>query len=173
MTVTESELENALFDSNGRPIQVVANMPHDRFRIQRKTVTFAGASANGIGDFDGTGNPVTLFTVTGDVVCKFLAVCSVNLAFAANATIEVGTAASTAAIIAQTNLTTQALAAREIWHDATPDAEIEASSVMKEVVISDGNDVILTVGTANVNTGSIVFYCMWYPLSTDGDVVAA
>ncbi|MFA5377150.1 MAG: hypothetical protein WC455_15470 [Dehalococcoidia bacterium] len=144
-----------------------------RYQLVTKSVTFAGATGNAIGDHDGTGDPATLFTVTGDVIVKIIAVCTTDLTFAANATIEVGTAAATGAIIATTDLTTQALAAREIWHDATPDAEIEALSVSKDFIVTDGNDIVLTVGVANVNTGVIVFYCYWTPLSTTGLVVAA
>ncbi len=141
--------------------------------VLTKTLTFAGGTPNAVGDHDGSGDPATLFTVTGDVVVKLIAVCTTDLTFGANATIEVGTAGSTASIIAQTNLTTQALAAREIWHDATPDAEIEAVSVFKEMFITDGNDIVLTVGTDNVTAGVIVFYLYWYPVSTTGMVVAA
>ncbi len=57
-----------------------------------KTVTFAGATPNAIGDHDGTGDPVTLYTVTGDVIVKIIAVCTTSLSFDANATIEVGIA---------------------------------------------------------------------------------
>jgi len=138
-----------------------------------KTITFDGGTTNAIGDHDGTGDPATVFTVTGDVEVKIIAICTTNLVFAANATIELGIAGSTAAIIAQTDLTVEGLAAREIWHDATPDSEIEASSVAKEMIITDGNDVILTVGTANVTAGVISFECRWRPISSNGLVVAA
>jgi hypothetical protein len=144
----------------------------DRYRLETKSVTFAGATTNGIGDFDGNGDPATLFTVTGDVIVKIIAVCTTNIAHAANATIEVGIGGGSE-IIATTDLTVEGLAAREIWHDATPDAEIEALSVMKEYIITDGNDITLDCGVANVNTGVIAFYCLWLPLSSDGLVVAA
>lgn len=138
-----------------------------------KSVTFAGGTPNAIGDHDGDGDPADLFTVTGDVIVRIVPVCTTSLTFDADATIEVGIAASTAAIVAQTDLTVEGLAAREIWHDATPDSEIEALSVIKEYIITDGNDIILTVGTANVTGGVIAFYCFWSPLSSDGQVVAA
>lgn len=142
-------------------------------RVTRKSITFAGGTPNAIGDHDGTGDPASVFTVTGDVVVRIAAVCSTNLTFDANATIELGIAGSTAAIIAQTDLTVEGMIAQEIWHDATPDSEIEALSVIKEFIISGGNDVILTVGTANVTAGVIDFSCFWTPLSSTGSVVAA
>jgi len=140
--------------------------------LATKTVTFAGGTPNAIGDHDGTGDPVTLFTVTGQVVVKVVPVCTTSLTFDANATIEVGIGGGSE-IVATTDLTTEGLAAKEIWHDATPDSEIEALSVMKEFIITDGNDITLDCGVANVTGGVITFYCFWYPLSSDGNVVAA
>ena len=141
--------------------------------IVRKSITFAGAIPNAIGDFDGTGNPADIFIVTGQVIIRIVAVCTTNLGFDANATIAVGIAGAVSTIIAVTDLTVQALIAKEIWHDATPDAEIEAMSVMKDFIITDGNDIILTCGVANTNTGVIEFYCLYTALSSDGAVVAA
>jgi hypothetical protein len=91
-----------------------------------KVMTFAGATANDPGDYDGTGNPATLFNVSGTVRMRILAKCLVNLA-GANATVEVGTALSTAGLIALTTATD--IDANEIWHDATPDASVEATTV--------------------------------------------
>lgn len=42
------------------------------------TVTFT-AAANSPGDVDGTGNPTSLFTVTGDIVGRICAIPSLNL----------------------------------------------------------------------------------------------
>ena len=136
-----------------------------------KTLTFAGGTPDAIGDHDGTGDPTTLFTVTGDVVVKILAVCTTNLAFDADAAIEIGINGGSE-IITTSDQTVSALIAQEIWHDATPDAEIEAFTVLKEYIITDGanNPIQLDTTTANVNTGVIEFYAFWVPLSTDGNV---
>jgi len=138
-----------------------------------KSITFAGATPNAIGDHDGTGDPASVFTVTGTVIVRILAVCTTSLTIDANATIELGIAGSTSGIIATTDLTVEGMAAQEIWHDATPDAEIEAIGVLKEYIITDGNDIILTCGVANTNTGVIRFTCFWTPVDSTGLVVAA
>jgi hypothetical protein len=149
-----------------------ATLNPTRDRLVSKSVTFAGGTPNAIGDHDGSADPVTLFTVTGEVIVRIVAVCTTNLGFDANATIEVGIGGGSE-IIATTDLTAQALTAKEIWHDATPDSEIEAISVLKEYIITDGNDITLDCGVANVTSGVIKFYCLWTPLSSDGNVVAA
>lgn len=131
-----------------------------------KNVVFAGGTTNDKGDFDGTGNPYTLFTVTGLVSMRLFAVCTTDLT-GASATLEVGTALSTAGLIAQTTATN--IDANEIWHDATPDASIELSTIAAERIVKQ--NVIQTVGTANITAGAITYYCFWKPLSEDGNVV--
>lgn len=133
-----------------------------------KVMTFAGGTANDPGDYDGTGNPATLFTVKGTVRMRILAKCTVNLV-GSSATLEVGTALSTAGLIAQT--TAENIDANEIWHDNDPDSSIEATTVLAEKVVSQ--DVIQTVATANITAGSITYTCIWYPLSENAEVTAA
>jgi hypothetical protein len=116
------------------------------------------------GGSDGT---VPLFEVTGTVLLKLFATCSENLA-GDTATLEVGTALSSAALIAQTTATN--IDANEIWHDATPDASIEASTVLTEKIVNQ--DVLAKVGTAAISDGTLTFHAMWKPISRDGNVVA-
>ena len=132
-------------------------------QVVRKTVTFDGSAGNGA---VGT---VSLFNVTGFVIAKIIARCTTLLA-GATATIEVGIAGNTAFIIAQSTGTD--VDANEIWHDATPDSTIELASVIKEVVIN-GSNIILTVATADVDSGVIEFNCFYEPLSAGAVVEAA
>jgi hypothetical protein len=125
--------------------------------VARKTFTGGAAGAH------------TLFTVTGTVLVRLAAVCTENLA-GATATLEVGIAASTAAIIAQTTATD--IDDGDIWHDASPDSELESVSTLAEYIISDSNNIIATVATATISDGTIEFYCFWEALSADGNVVA-
>lgn len=136
-----------------------------QWQIATKTITFAGGTTNGIGDFDGTGNPATVFTVTGAVMAVVWGVCSVDLA-GATATVEVGVTGNTAAIIAQTTATD--IDNGDVWRDATP--AVGAAALNDPIFIADGKDVILTVATANVTAGVVRFYCVWYPISADGAV---
>ena len=130
-----------------------------------KNVTFAGGAGTGaIGEVD-------LFTVTGSVLLNMVCVCSGSLTGQAGATIEVGISGSTAAIIAQTLAAN--LINTEIWHDNSPDSKIEAGGVMASYIISGGEDVILTVGTGNVSSGSLAIQAWWTPITVDGAVAAA
>lgn len=128
---------------------------------------FAGGTTNARGDDGGTSDPYTLFTVTGVVQMKLFGICTVNLA-GASATLEVGTALSTAGLIAQTTATD--IDANEIWHDATPDASIELFSVATTKIVTQ--NVIETVGTADITSGNVYYICLWAPLSPDGRVVS-
>lgn len=111
-----------------------------------------------------------IFTVTGDVIVRVFGVCKTNLASAGGCNVELGISGTTAALIATTVAT--AIDLNEIWHDASPDAQIEAESVRKDFIISGGSDIILTL-SAQVDSGRIDFYCEWEPLSIDGNVSVA
>lgn len=138
--------------------------------VVKKTITFDGGTENGIGDHDGTGDPFTIFNVTGAVLVKVFGVCTTDLA-GATATVEVGVSGSTASLIAQTTATD--IDENDIWHDATPDAPIEAYSVATQNIIGNSQDIIGTVATANITAGVIDFYCIYQPLSDGAKIEAA
>lgn len=160
---SSTEILNRVFDDQADAIRV-----GDWGQQVTKTMTFDGATTNDPGDFDGTGNPATLFNVTGLVKMRIVAVCTVSLA-GASATLSVGTATTAAGLIAQTTATD--IDANELWHDASPDASVELTTVAPERFVFQ--DVIQTVGTANITAGSITYYCWWKPESADGNVEAA
>lgn len=115
--------------------------------------------------------PISVFTVTGDVQLKIVGICKTALTTSDAITVELGVSGDTAKLIAQVADAT-GLTANEIWHDATPDATIEASNVWSEWIVSNGQDVILTT-TGTVTDGDITFYCIWTPLSDNGLVAAS
>jgi hypothetical protein len=129
--------------------------------------TFVGGTTNARGDHDGTGDPTTLFTVTGDVMVMAWAECTTDLV-GASAVIEVGITGDTAVIIAQTTATD--IDDGDVWNGATPGAGIAALS---PIVVLGGADIIETIGTANITAGVLVYHCLWTPISADGAVVAA
>lgn len=108
----------------------------------------------------------TLFTVTGKVAARVFAICSSDLTSGGAATLEVGIAGNTAALIAQTTAT--GIDTGEWWIDTSP-ATIEALPGLFLIA----GDIIQTVGTTTVTGGVLSYYCVWFPLSTDGNVVAA
>ena len=134
-------------------------LSHKAYKFTLKAIDCTGAT------------PMTLFTVTGDVVLAVIGIVKTALTTSDAITAEVGVAGNTAVIIAQVADAT-GLAQHEIWHDATPDATIENASVWNEFIVSNGQDVILTT-TGTVTDGDITFYCRWYPLSAGATVVAA
>ena len=147
-------------DANGVPITTDGI-------VVSKSMTFDGATTNDPGDYDGTGNPATLFTVTGDVLAHVFGVCTTLLA-GGSATLEVGVASGTALLIAQTTATD--IDANEVWIDTAP-ALVEA--MPSTFVIPQGQDIIQTVGTANITAGVITYYAIWRPLNSTGNLVAA
>ena len=146
--------------------RVLRDLASGQPNVVKKSMTFAGGTTNDPGDYDGTGNPATLFTVTGNVLMYLVPVCTTLLA-GATATLEIGVATATAALVAQTTATD--IDAGEGWFAATPTLAV-ANTAQYHVV--SGN-VIQTAATANITAGVIDYYCFWKPLSADGNVIAA
>lgn len=141
-------------DANGVPIT-------EKGLIESKARAYTGAAGLG------AAGASTLFTVTGTVIVSVFAVCSENLA-GDTATIEIGIAGNTAALIAQTTATE--IDNNEVWVDTAP-ATVEAPIADK--IIGAGQDIIETIATADITDGTLTFYCLWHPVSSDANVVAA
>lgn len=122
-------------------------------------------------DDGGAQGAFTIFTVTGDVYVQIFGLCQVLMDSGGAATIELGITGNTAALIAQTTATD--LDAYETWQDAGPEANPGAVPLdARGFVIANGADVILTVATADLTAGDVDFVCRWWPISTNGSVVA-
>ena len=113
---------------------------------------------------------LTLFTVTGDVIVQIVPVITTDLVPNTSANARLGVVGNTDAMIVDSDV--DDLDARGIWVDQTPDNEIEPLDRIRDYIITDGNNIVLTLD-AQVNTGAITFYLFWSALSADGNVVAA
>ena len=138
------------------------------YNVVINNVTFDGGTTNAIGDDGGTNDPYTVFTVTGVVAMRLFGYCTTLLSSAGGGTLIVGTAITTSGLLAQTTATD--IDANEIWHDASPDASVELFSVATEKIVSQ--NVIMTVGTADITSGIVKFICLWRPLSPGASVVS-
>lgn len=138
------------------------------YNVVINNVTFDGGTTNAIGDDGGTQDPYTMFTVTGVVAMRLFGYCTTLLLSAGGGTLIVGTAISTSGLLASTTATD--IDASEIWHDATPDASVELMTVATEKIVSQ--NVIMTVGTADITSGVVKFICLWRPLSPGASVVS-
>jgi len=106
----------------------------------------------------------TVFTVTGDVLVTVWGQCKTSIVGAG--TMEMGIAGNTASLIAQIADATT-LDAGENWVDATPET---VSTLPSTKILNNGTDIILTIGTADLTAGVVDFYCLFRPLSSDGNV---
>jgi len=148
--------------------QITSTLRRDANRVPLQDVN--GITVIKTLTFSDTTEAQTLFTVTGDVIMRVFGICKTSVESAAGCNIVVGVSGTTNKFIASTDAT--ALEANDIWHDASPDATIEADTVSATYIVSNGQDVILTPD-AQLDSGEIDFYCQFRPLSDDADVVAA
>lgn len=138
-------------DANNVPIQTLG-------LTAQKAITYSALTTGAVG-------LTTLFTVTGTVSVRVFAVCS-GVDLTGSGTIEVGVSGNTAAVIAQTSAT--AIDVGEIWATTSP-ATVLALPAIQLVA----TDVIQTIATNTVTAGTLTYYCLWAPVSSDGNVVAA
>jgi hypothetical protein len=126
---------------------------------ESKAITYVAATTGATG-------ATTLFTVTGTVAVRVFAVTgAVDLTGSGN--LSVGIAANTAAIAAVTAAT--AIDAGEIWYGTSP----PTVGVLPSTLILNGTNIIQTIDTNTVTAGTLTFYCLWFPISATGLVVAA
>ena len=136
------------------------------YRLARKDVAFDGLAGTGLVGV------VPLFTVTGAVILRLVAICTENLATGAGATISVGTPAAVAGLIAVT--TGVDIDAGDIWFAAAPATVLDTlANSMLEYVIGNGADIQADVLVDDVTDGTIVFNAWWSPLTVGASVVAA
>lgn len=128
--------------------------------VATKAITFVAGTTGATG-------ATTLFTVTGAVAVRLFGVVS-GADVTGSGTIEAGISGNTAALLAQTTGTT--LDVGEVWVDTGP-ATVEALPALQ--IIGAGQDIIQTIGTDTLNAGTLTYYCLWTPISSDGNVVAA
>ena len=180
MIERQEAIQDALFQAGGIALFPAAAVPANNvslaevlryaveqqlWRLESKAYTFAGEG--------GAQGAINLFTVTGDVEVEIFGICKADFTSGGVATIEVGVSGNTAVLIAQTTATD--LDNNEIWFDASPTTTVESINTVtgRRFIISNGQDVIMTIGTADLTAGSCTFYCRWRPLSSTGAVAAA
>lgn len=109
----------------------------------------------------------TLFNVTGTVAVRLFAIVQTDVT--GSGSIAIGTAISSTGLITTTTGTD--LDAGEIWHDATPDASVELSSVVAEKIVNQ--DIIATITSNTLTAGRILFVAIWKPISENASLVSA
>lgn len=144
--------------------------------VKKAGSAYDGATTNAHGDHDGTADPYTLFTVTGDVIIKALwGVINTSVVSTSNTgTVEVGTVGNTAKLIAQTTAGNGTLADGDILTDTGAETGVDIAADSGALYfINDGANIIETLATNNFTSGQIDWYCIWAPAEDGATVVAA
>lgn len=137
------------------------------------TSTITSAMAT---NYDQTDSPVTIFTVTGDILCRACAIVKTSVTSDSDlGKLALGISGTTACLIPEdviegaghweagdvATLTIPATINNAVW---LPDDWI---------IIAGGADIILTVTTQDMAAGVVMFNLEWKPLSADAEVVGA
>ena len=158
---------NIPFDGQGKPFNSL-----DTFYIAKVVPSaFAGGTTNARGDSGGTGDPLTLFNVTGDVLLGIYGVCTVDLASAGAGSVAVGTTSNLTGIIPSTTATE--IDAGDVWVDTTPSVNLITSDELLFYIVPNGSDIVEDTITADITAGNIYYVALWRPLSDGASVTAA
>ncbi|SRR5581483_10886705 len=122
-------------------------------------------------------SPVTLFTVTGDVLARVFATIQTGLASTSSTgTLAVGVTGNTAVLLPATTADGTNFPTGSAWtgdNSPTVKAEALSSAALNWTLIAGGADIIATIATNSMTAGALTFYCQYVPLSADGAVAAA
>jgi hypothetical protein len=139
--------------------------------VTRSTLAAAGSTLT-------TGaSPVTLFTVTGDILvwgCWAVVGDTAWTSTSDTGTIAIGVTGNTAVLQAAFTVGSGTAAANEVISNAaaTFGEPLETSGV-PVAVSGDGTDIIATIATNSLTAGTGDFYIVWSPVSEDADVLGA
>lgn len=140
-------------------------------RHSTKTITFTGAA--GLGEVDAP-STVNVFTITGRVLVHAVTqFCTDDLVSAGGGTLVYGVTGDTDAFIGTTTATD--IDANEWWQAASPPAadaatlgdSVTGGNTTSQRLKAISGNMFLTVGTADITGGVIVFDVIYTPL-TDG-----
>jgi hypothetical protein len=125
------------------------------------------------GDLTSFGTSLTLFTVTGDVLCRVGA--SVDVAVtctSGTSTLEVGVAGNPACLCVQDAVDGTAFDVGDSWSLITA-ADANGAQLADEwTLVGNGVNIILTGSVDDMTAGEIDFYCQYIPLTAASSVVA-
>lgn len=149
-----------------------------RHMSERQSSRFASKAISNAAISLTTGaSPVTLFTVTGDVLARVYAVIPTAITSTLNnGTLAIGVLGATAALLAATTADGTNFPDNSVWAgDTSPTVACEALSAiaLTWALMTNGADIIATIATNSMTAGAITFYCEYIPLSSGGAVVAA
>ena len=143
---------------------LIGSLIESQMKVARVTVTFDGTAGGGE-----AATAVPVFTVTGEVMVVALMPYCVTLLTetGGTATVALGITGSTSLFIAATGAI--GIDANEFWVDTAPDPNgVLLPAALKDVLLTD--NVIMTVATADIDSGAIEFTCYYLPISLDGAV---
>jgi hypothetical protein len=121
-------------------------------------------------------SPVTIFTVTGSVICRVYGVVGATAftSTGSTGTLALGISGTTGLFIAATTANGTNFIANSVWIDTAPTVlgkALPTLSATLNVLLANAN-IILTVATNSMTAGAVVVYCDWFPVSAGASVAS-
>ena len=120
-------------------------------------------------------SPVTLFTVTGTILCRLYGVIGGTqfTSTAGTGTLAIGVASTTGVLIPATtaNGTTNFIISAA-WVDASPTVLGEVLSATQNPYTLVTGNILLTIATNNMTAGAVQLFLDWIPVTPGANVVS-
>lgn len=117
---------------------------------------------------------LTLFTVTGSVLCRVYGEVTTLVVSTANTgTLAVGITGSTTLYLGTTTANGTNLILNSVWVDTAPTVLAKALAAINSQggwILTRNANIILTIATNNMTAGGVNLYCDYIPVSTNGAV---
>ncbi len=122
-----------------------------------------------------TGNsPITLYTVTGTILCRLYGVVGATAVTSTGATgtLSAGVAGNVAVLIPTTTANGTNFVANTAWVDTAPTVTAKIlGATMNPFTVVTGN-IILTIATNSMTAGAVALYLDWLPVTAGATVVS-
>jgi hypothetical protein len=143
---------------------------------QWNTTTFSKPDVTAATAWTTANSPITLFTVTGSVLCRVYGdVTTLVSSTAGTGTLAVGITGTTGLYLAATTANgTTNLILNSVWLDNAPTVLAKALAAINSQggwVLTRNANIILTIATNNMTAGGVNMYCDWIPVSAGASVV--
>lgn len=139
------------------------------------TTVFTKADVTAATAWTTANSPVTIFTVTGAILCRVYGVTTTALTSAGpgTGTLALGITGTTGLFIAATTANGSTNFILDgVWVDNAPTVKAkQLPSIIDTWVVLSNANVILTVATNNMTAGGMNLYCDWLPLTAGATVV--
>lgn len=164
-------IEVSMFGANPSPFDASAVAGPFPSAFTRLATYTKAAIASAPGAWTTGNSPLTLFTVTGLVLCQVVGAITTGFtSTGATGTVAVGVTGNTAVLLPQTTADGSNFPTGAAWVDSSPTVKAESLQDATAAVLVYNTNIIGTIATNSMTAGGVILVCRWVPMSLGASV---